>query len=526
MIELKELYLRKGSVVQDYIDIAQDYFVEINSYFKIVDCNLKFCKLMNSQRKLLFGNNIIDSVHERDKVKFQNIVRNALAKKFKEGLVRLDLSDYKGRAVTVSVKLNPVLDEGNNIVGLFIKFSPFSTRSEDSEVNSLFMSIYNSLTELYTIYATDKKARINSVNSSLRTILGYSSDEMKGRHIADFLVKNKEQEDNIKALFKSLDKDGKFSGEVLYMAKSGEEIPIHLSISNLVHNGNVIGSLGIGRDMREQKKLESENKSFALQVQNQSRLAEFGMMLQGVAHNMSTPLTGIKSSAQLQHSRLIKFRELLSEKYGGDKSILQSIDDIMKFFELIDQSVSKLSGIIKNLMSKARDQQSLTRETLNLGLVMEQELEFLLSNQFFKNKVEKKISIQKDIPLIYGLYSDFSQVFVNILKNAIDSMWDSDIRKMNISVSYSEGSIEISIADTGKGIPDKIRSKIFEPFFTTKPKFKDARGDEPTGTGIGLDSVRTLLRPYGAEITIESEVGAGTTFIIKVPVAQNQKNIN
>ncbi len=520
--DIKELYLRKGTVAQDYLDISPDMFVEINTYFNIVDCNLKFCRLLNKPRSGLVGINILVAVHEKDRVRFKTIVRNAFLKKFKEGLIKIDLIDNKNRVLAVSLKMNPVLDEGNNIVGVLIRFSSFKLRTEDSLVNTLFMSIYNSLTDLYTIYATDTKSRINSVNSSLTNILGYSKEEMAGRHIADFLVKNKEQEENIKTLLKSLDSTGMFTGEVMYEAKNGEQIPIHLSISSLFHNGKVIGSLGIGRDMREQKKLESENKSFALQLQNQSKLAEFGMMLQGVAHNMSTPLTGIKSSAQLQYSRLEKFADNLATKYGSDQEITDSIRDIMKFFELIDQSVSKLAKIIKNLMSKARDQQSLLREPLNMGVIMEQELEFMLANQFFKNKVEKHISIDKDIPVINGLYSDFSQSFVNIIKNGIDAMWDSGTKRMDISVYYENDKILVKISDTGRGIPKDVGNKVFLPFYTTKPKFQDAKGEEPTGTGIGLDSVLTLLKPYKAEVTFESEIGKGTEFTIKIPVSANQ----
>jgi len=526
MTDLKELYVRKGSVAQDYIDIAQDIYVEINNYFKIIDCNLKFCRMMNKPRTELFGTSILDAIHEKDKIKFQNIIRNALLKKFKDGIIRFDLVDYKSRIIPTSLKLNPILDDNNNIVGMFVKFSSFRLRVEDSAVNTIFMSIYNSLTDLYTIYGTDTKIRINHVNTPLLNILGYTRDEMMGRHVADFLVKNKDQEENIKKLFKSLESTGNFTGEVLYQAKNGEEIPIHLSISSLVHNGKVIGSLGIGRDMREQKRLESENKSFELKLQNQSKLAEFGMMLQGVAHNMSTPLTGIKSSAQLQHSRLIKFKEKLSEKYGDDREINDNITDIMKFFELIDQSVSKLSKIIKNMMSKSRDQQSLSKEALNLAYVMNQEIEFLYANQFFKNRIEKNISIQPDLPVIYGLYSDFSQSFVNIIKNGVDAMWDSPVKKMNIVMYYENGVIFVKIKDTGKGIPHEIADKIFDPFFTTKPKYKDAKGEEPNGTGLGLDSVRSLLKPYGAKITFESEPGKGTEFTIAIPVKENQTDLN
>ena len=151
MAGLKELYLRKGSVAQDYVDIANDFFVEINNYFKIMDCNIKFCKLMNKSRTDLFGTSVLDAIHESDKIRFQNIIRNALARKFKDGMIRLDLSDYKKRIFTVTLKLNPILDDDNKAVGVLLKFSLFNIRTEDSEVSTLFMSIYNSLTDLYTI---------------------------------------------------------------------------------------------------------------------------------------------------------------------------------------------------------------------------------------------------------------------------------------------------------------------------------------------------------------------------------------
>ena len=91
---------------------------------------------------------------------------------------------------------------------------------------------------------------------------------------------------------------------------------------------------------------------------------------------------------------------------------------------------------------------------------------------------------------------------------------------------FEDGNIYIKIRDTGKGIPNEIAGKIFDPFFTTKPKFKDAKGEEPNGTGLGLDSVLSLLKPYGAKITFESEPGKGTEFTICLPVKENQTEFN
>ncbi len=523
MSKLKDIYLRRGHVHEDYIDISNDVFVEINNYYKIVDCNLNFCKLYNLPRTQIFGSDIIDVVNEDDRTKFLDIIRRIQRRKFKDGLIKIKLVDHKKRVEIFSMKYNPVVDDSNEIRGVFIKFSAYAKRTEDGKVSTLFSSIYGSMTNLYTIYATDTKLRINHVNSSLTNILGYTKEEMLNKDIVDFLVKNKHTEKNIRKLFKSMESNGKFSGEVLYKAKNREDIPIYLAVSALIHNGKIIGSLGIGRDMREEKGLEAQNQAFALKVQSHSKLAEFGMMLQGVAHNMNTPLTGIKSRAQLEHAKLTKFKQMINEKFGHDDDLGKVTDSVTKFLSMIDQSVSKLTKIIKNMMTKSRDQQTLTKEPLNLAGVLEQELEFIMSNQFFKHKVEKEIKIQSDLPLIFGLYSDFSQSFVNLVKNAIDAMYDSDNKKLSIEMYQHDDDIIIKIKDSGKGIPKGVGDKIFQPFFTTKPKIGQSEGEEPTGTGIGLDSVITLLKPYKAEISYESKIGKGTEFTIIIPIKENQK---
>lgn len=172
-------------------------------------------------------------------------------------------------------------------------------------------------------------------------------------------------------------------------------------------------------------------------------------------------------------------------------------------------------------MTKARQEQSRSREVLNLCSVMEQELEFMMANMFFKHKVEKEFDLQRELPVIYGLYSDFSQIFTNIIKNALDAMYATEKKKLDISITADIEYIHIKVKDSGKGIPPENRDKIFEPFFTTKPGLTESAGDEPTGTGIGLESVRSLLKPYQADIDFDSQVGEGTEFRISIPIRSN-----
>ena len=94
MSVLKEIYLRRGTVAQDYIDISNDIYVEINNYFKIVDCNLNFCKLFNLPRAQIFGSEIVSVINEKDRVRFLDIMRRIQRRKFKEGLIKIELVDF------------------------------------------------------------------------------------------------------------------------------------------------------------------------------------------------------------------------------------------------------------------------------------------------------------------------------------------------------------------------------------------------------------------------------------------------
>ena len=523
MNNIKDSYLRKSSVFWDYIDISKDVFIEIDRDLDIVDCNLAFCELKNRSRQHLTGRSILESIPQKDREKFKKNIDQIFNLKNKEEIFKLTILGKKGIVKKVMMKFNLVVDETNSVDCVFLKFSTYVERINDSKLGTLFQSIYNSLSEQYTILATRKDGRINHINSKVVDLLGYSESELINKNVVEFYADTPENRKAVIEMRNCLQKNEEWAGEIAQRSKNGEVIPVFLSVTSLRHNGEIIGRIGVGRDLREEKKLAAENEAFSFKLQGRSKLAEFGMMLQGVAHNLNTPLTGIKSSAQLQKSKLNKFRSKLEEKYGEDPLISKMLDSIVKSTDLINSSSVKMSRIIKNMMTKARQEQSNSREVLNLCSVMEQELEFMMANMFFKHKVEKEFELQRELPVVYGLYSDFSQIFTNLIKNALDAMFDTEIKRLVVVIFSDEKNIYVKIKDTGKGIAPENHEKIFEPFFTTKPKLTEANGNEPTGTGIGLESVKSLLEPYQAVIDFSSEIGVGTEFRIVIPIEKNLK---
>jgi signal transduction histidine kinase len=106
------------------------------------------------------------------------------------------------------------------------------------------------------------------------------------------------------------------------------------------------------------------------------------------------------------------------------------------------------------------------------------------------------------------------QVFLNLVLNAIEAMYGGGTLRVKTGYDEASSTIEIVIADTGKGIDKELLDKLFHPFFTTKPK----------GTGLGLAISKRLVEENGGTISVQSAPGSGTTFIIKLPVKQYEEN--
>ena len=518
-------YLQYDNVLQDYIDLAEDYFVQIDYNYFIIDCNLKFCEFRNTRRVNILGNVILDFISPDDHQKFMRSLDRFSHSSEDNSAHILPLLDYKGRQHKSVMKITGIRDYNNAPCGYFLKFSKYIERTEDSRYVTYATSVLESLNKLYTVINTKLDGRIVSVNPLVPQLLGYTEEELTGSNINRLYDDSEENKQNFITMQQSLKDKGYFVGEIIQIAKNGEKIPFYLSVTNInLSSGELVGRLGVGRDMREMKKLEEENRSFAIRLESQAKLAEFGMMIQGVAHNLNTPLTGIKSSAQLMKAKLAKYNEKLAtlNNFHKDEESEKMEIGLMKTAEMINSSSEKLSKIISNMMAKARQEQSRLKEEINLSVIMEQELEFLMANMFFKHKVEKIFNLQKDLPVIYGIYSDFSQTFVNLIKNGLDAMFSAEKKVLEINIFSNDDSIIVKIRDTGHGIPKEIQQKIFDPFFTTKPRINEAKPGEPTGTGLGLESVISLMKSYQGHISFISELNAGTEFTIEIPLEFNR----
>ena len=221
------------------------------------------------------------------------------------------------------------------------------------------------------------------------------------------------------------------------------------------------------------------------------KLRAVGTLTAGVAHELNNPINNITLTT---HMLLEDYRDL------SDAERLEMIND------LASQS-DRAQTIVRNLLDFARESESKI-EPLDLGQIIEETVN-LASNQIKISRAHLDISILSNLPRIHGDRQQLSQVFLNILLNALDVTGKGG--RIQISVAHEEPNfLAVKITDNGPGIPEHILHNIFDPFFTTKNKGK--------GTGLGLSVSQGIVARHGGEIRVSSKVGTGTTFSIILPV--------
>ncbi|MDP1992115.1 MAG: ATP-binding protein, partial [Syntrophales bacterium] len=175
--------------------------------------------------------------------------------------------------------------------------------------------------------------------------------------------------------------------------------------------------------------------------------------------------------------------------------------------KMIIDATHRCKRIVGDLLNFAREQEMLTQES-NMHDILEQAIQSVSRQASFEH-VRINRCFVPDLPLIQADPAQLIQVFVNLLNNAADAMTEGGT--ITITTRFSKGrSVEIDMADTGRGIAEENLGKLFTPFFTTKPLGK--------GTGLGLSIVYGIIKMHCGQIQVSSQVGKGTTFTVTLPI--------
>jgi signal transduction histidine kinase len=224
------------------------------------------------------------------------------------------------------------------------------------------------------------------------------------------------------------------------------------------------------------------------------KLKAVGTLTAGVAHELNNPVNNIMlTAADLQ--------ERYAELSDGER--LEMVAD------LVGES-DRARDIVRNLLDFARESEVELTPLQVEGLITET-LQ-LASNQVKLAGVKVQGDLEEALPPVYGDRHQLTQVFLNLVLNALDAMSTGGVLTITAEKAEDGNFVDIGFADTGVGIPEKYLDSIFDPFFSSKKNAK--------GTGLGLSVSLGIVKQHGGDIRVESAVGAGTTFTVSLPTAR------
>jgi two-component system NtrC family sensor kinase len=240
-------------------------------------------------------------------------------------------------------------------------------------------------------------------------------------------------------------------------------------------------------------KLKEFTKS---KIMESDRLALIGQLSANVAHELNNPLQGI-----------VTYSHLLLEDLPRDDPSRDSLEKIVT-------QANRSRDIIRGLLDFAR-QRKPDKTLCDVNNVLKECVSLLEKQALFQN-VQITSNLEEKLPLTIIDPSQIERVFINIIVNAADAMDGNG--KLNIATRFDPGDncIEVVFTDTGHGIAKENLEKIFDPFFTTK--------DTGHGVGLGLAISFGIIKEHNGTLSVESEVGKGTTFIVRLPVTTEEEN--
>lgn len=268
------------------------------------------------------------------------------------------------------------------------------------------------------------------------------------------------------------------------------------------------------------EQLETMLEKRTKELVKSERQAAFGQLVQGIVHNMRSPLTVIAGSFSTQKKRLKEIGKLEDDMSEDAKSELnETMSVIMRSNERGSKSTNRLEEMLKSMMSRGRRDNSSVIEIEDINDIIRQELEFMNADLDFKHKTKKIVDLDDKQIHIEVVPAEIAQLIQNLFRNALDAMHLKEEKKLEIISRVENSDAVLRISDNGFGMSGEVQERIFDPFFTTKPKANDEkRGNKPTGTGLGLWMCKETIENYGGSITVKSEVGTGTVFTIRLPL--------
>jgi len=383
-----------------------------------------------------------------------------------------------------------------------------------------------------TVIITDTKGNIEYVNPKFTQLTGYTSEDVLGKN-PRILKSSETSKEKYKQLWGTIKSGKVWRGELHNRKKNGEHYWELASISPIKNNKDTITHfIAVKEDITERKIMENQ----LVQAQKSEAI---GQLAAGIAHEINTPTQYILSNIHFLRDSFSSICKLL-EKYSHMLEVIKAgsvtpelltevevmakeaavgylIEETPKAIEQSQEGLNRVSEIV-SAMKTFSHPGNVEKITVDINEAIKSTI--TVARNEWKYVADIETYFDPNLPPVPCFPGELNQVILNIIINAahaIDEVSDKGNGGkgiIRISTRCDRDWAELRISDTGAGIPEDIRSRLFDPFFTTKEVGK--------GTGQGLAIAHSVVvRKHNGTITLDTEIGRGTTFIIRLPLFPN-----
>ncbi len=331
-----------------------------------------------------------------------------------------------------------------------------------------------------SLIVVDPDGRIRTVNRATEELLGYKKGELIGKPVGMLFGEEFFEDSHLQKL---IGKSSVRNYETTYLTKGGKTIPVSFSGSAVRNTeGKLVGVVCIARDMREIKHLQDE-------LIQSAKMAAIGELASGIAHEVRNPLAIMATSAQYLNAKLAPH------------------DPKREFTKVINKNIEAIDTIIKRMLDLARPT-CLELQSININRLVDETCR-LIRGKASEQRVKIIKQYSWGLPKITVDEKRLGEVFLNLMMNALQAMPEGGWLRISTDFHQEENLISIQFRDNGEGIPPDYQKQIFNPFFTSRKK----------GVGLGLSLSQRTINEHHGTIEVDSQVGKGTTFTIKLPVS-------
>lgn len=461
----------------------------------LVEVNRSFCDMIGYGRDELLQRSYRDLTHpddiERDEAQFRQLLAGEIAS------YSLDKRYLHRDGTPIDVRVTSSLVRMDKTYRLSIVEDVRAARaafSGQKEGEARFRTVLETIPDALVVI--DEKGIMEAFSPSAERMFGYTAAEAIGQNVK-ILMPSPYQERHDGYLSHYLETGERriigIGRVVTGLRKDGTTFPMELSVGEVVLEGRRTFT-GFVRDLTSRRNTEREVATLQAELSHVARVSEMSQMGSTLAHELNQPLAAIVN--YLQACR----RLLQAEDAPGLPRVREAIEKAVAQADRAGQIIRRLREFVQKRETERRgeDLNVVVQEAIGLALVGARAA-----------GVISQINLAADLPQVVVDKVQIQQVVLNLVRNAIEAMAQSDEHVLIVETLQQQDEVVVRVSDTGSGMTQEVRERLFEPFLTTKS----------SGMGIGLSICRSIVESHNGRIWAEPNPAGGTIFSFTLPIA-------